>query len=118
MLSSPPAVANIMNGSATAAGTVLTIPANSIFTANISVSGAVTGIGTARPTVTLNSTGVTHPAAGSIVADVTVAGLATAPTAGSNVMEIVVGTGASPATLDFALGGSSAASVVINGFTF
>lgn len=118
MLNSPPTPANILNGNATAAGTVLTIPANSIFTANVSISAAITGIGTARPTITLNSTGVTHPAAGSIVADVTAAGLATAPTANSNVMEIVIGTGASPATLDFALGGASAASVVINGFTF
>ena len=119
MLANPPTPSTLINGNRATAGTVVTIPANSIFSCDVAISGAITAAGTGRPTLTLNSAGTTFPPAGSIVADMTVAGLLGVTSSNSNSIEVVVATDAThTATLDFALGGASAASVVINGFTF
>jgi hypothetical protein len=118
MLQSPPTPSTIINGNRTSSGTILTIPAGLTFTGDVSISGSIAVAATGHATVTASGTG-SIPATGSVVADLSLGGLALTTVAGSTFMEIVVVAPAGNSVdLVFATGGMSAASVVINGFTF
>lgn len=105
----------VLNGSATASGTLITIPANSTFTGDAFISCGMTGVGTGRPRITVSGAGAS-PSDGSIIHQVTVAGLLNVASASSGTIEIIVKTGANPVTLEFNTGSASAASAIVNGF--
>ena len=119
MIENNPTPSSILNGRKTAAGTVVTVPAGTTATFDITISGGITIAGTANPTVTLSTAGTSFPPNGAVVADLTLPGLALVSVAGSSYTEVCVAADATHSVdLVFALGGASAASVVINGHTF
>lgn len=111
---------NVINGNRNSAGTIVTIPAGGVFNGDISISGSMTGVGTGRCTVTLSTTsvnGTMAPANGAVIADLTVAGLLGVTSSNSSQTEAFVYAPTDQSVdLVFSLGGTSAASVVINGF--
>lgn len=105
----------ILNGTRTTNGTVITIPANSMFNGSIAISASITLAGTATPRVTvagLNS----QPEAGAIVHQIAVAGLLAGIGSGGAPIDVIIKTGANPVTLEFNTGGASIASVTVNGY--
>lgn len=109
-----------INGSATATGTVLTIPANKWFSVSIQLSASATVAGAATPRVTYNTTGATagtaFPANGSIVARLSTSGLALSSIQSDGTVDFAGYTGDHTATLDLNSGSASTVSCVINGF--
>lgn len=103
-----------LNGSATATGTVLTIPANRYFSVDIQLSVAQSGAGTATASVTYNTSGGTFsPANGSTVARIQAIGLLGVSSANADTIELAGYSGDNGATLSFTLSGTG--SCVING---
>jgi len=119
MIVNPPAAGSIYNGNRQSNGTILTIPAGSIFTCDIAISGSVDALASGRATVTMSTAGVSEPPNGSVLADLSLQGLAATSVADHTYIEAVFYTPpANSVDLVFALGGLSSASVTINGFTF
>lgn len=119
ILASPPSV-DIVNysGTTTATGVVF-IPGNRWLTADIQLSCSHTIAGTATPRVTYVIPGGTSgaaPASGSVLARLSVTGLALTTITDSNTTSILVYGGDNGCTLDFNTGSASSASVTINGF--
>lgn len=105
---------HVLCGSRTTAGTVLTIPANSTWTADLLISASVTAAATGSPTLTINGTDV-GPSGGAVVHRLSITGLALTTVTDSAYISVLVVTGNAAATLDFALGGASSAACVANG---
>lgn len=102
------------NGSATATGTVVALPANRYFSCDIQLSVAQSGAGTATGSVQYNSSGGSFsPADNSIVARIQAIGLLGVSSANSDTIEFAGYTGSDGATLDFTLSGVG--SCTING---
>lgn len=122
MIENNPSPSSILNGRRTSAGTIagVSVPPGTTATFDITISGGITLAGTANPTVTLSTAGTSNPANGAVVADLSLAGLALVSVAGSTYTEVCVANTDATHNVDlvFALGGASAASVVINGHTF
>lgn len=119
ILASPPNV-DIINASATAttAGLV-TVPGGRWLTANVQLSTSVAVAGTSVPTVTYVVPGGTSgaaPANGSVLARLTVTGLALTTVTDSDTTEILVWGGDDGCTINFTAGAAGTSSVVINGF--
>lgn len=119
MLGSPSQAVStdFINGSATATGTVATIPADRYFSVSIQLSGSQSGAGTATPHVTYNTSGGTafSPASGSVVAQLSITGLLGVVQGGHSTIDFSGYSGDNGATLVFNTGGATA-SCVINGF--
>lgn len=112
MIISKPAAGNILCGSATATGTVVTVPAGVWYTCDISVSAAQAVAGNATPTVTWNPVGAgAGPAVATVVARTVAAGLATGVSSNSSTVSFIGYGGDSGATLDFTASGASACTV-------
>lgn len=120
MIVAGPPASDIINASATANSTgIVTVPGGRWFTANVQLSASHTIAGTAIPRVTYVVPGGTSGAApgnGSVLARLSVTGLALTTITDSNTTEILVWGGDNGCTLDFNTGGASSASVTINGF--
>lgn len=115
MILAAPFKSNVLCNSRATAGTVITIPANSTWTGDISLSASVAAATTATPTLTVNGTDV-GPTGGTVVHRLSLTGLALTTVSDSAYISLVVVTGDSPATLDFSLGGATSAACVANGF--
>ena len=108
---------DFINGSRTTTGTAVTIASGRYFSFDIQLAASQSGIGTAAPTVTFNSTsgaGTFSPATGSVIARLEVTGLIGIVASDSNTISFAGYSGDTGATLDFTASGTS--SCVINGF--
>lgn len=118
MFAGQPNSSEIVNGSRTTTGTLVTIPAGKWFTGNLQVTASVAVAGASAPTVTVNGTNAA-PAAGSVLARLTLNGLALTTVVDSIETEVIV---LSPSendiTLEFTAGANGASSATINGFIF
>ncbi len=116
MIAFNPGVGNLLNGSRTTAGTILTIPAGGVWCGDLMLSASAAVAVTATPNVTVSGAG-SEPATGSTVARLSLSGLALTTVAGAaTVACILVAPAGNSITLEFALGGATSASVVANGF--
>lgn len=111
---------DIVNYSGAASATnIVTVPGGRWLTADVQLSTSVAVAGTSVPTVTYNvpaGTSGAAPAGGSVLARLTVTGLALTTVTDSNTTGIYVYGGDNGCTLDFTAGASGTSSVVINGF--
>lgn len=118
MLEGNPAPSSVINGNRSSNGTILTVPAGATYTCDITISGGITVAGTGHPTVTVSGAGAI-PGNGSVIADLTLPGLALVSVVGSSFTEaVVVAPPGNSVDLVFNVGGASAASVTVNGHTF
>lgn len=115
-----PHASDIINASATTTSTgIVTIPGGRWLTADIFISATFTGVGAANPKVTYTVPGGTTgaaPATGSILHQLSLTSLVGVAAVDSGMTEIIVYGGTNGCTIDFNIGGSSSASVTINGF--
>lgn len=120
MILASPTNTDIVNASATATtASIVTVPGGRWLTANIQLSTSVAVAGTSVPRVTYVVPGGTSgadPANGSVLARLTVTGLALTTVTDSDTTEILVWGGDNGCTLDFTAGASGTSSVTINGF--
>ena len=108
--------AGYLNGSRTTTGTILTIPAGASATVNIQISASVAALGTGTPNVTLSGGGVgMSPPSGSVLCRESISGLALTTVTGDGYQEVLMLVGDADATLQFATGGATSASVTVNG---
>lgn len=116
MIVHSPAQSALLCATRTSTGTLLTIPANSTWCGDLSISASVAALATGTPRITVNGSDV-GPAGGTVVAQLSISGLATSTVPDSVTIGAIVVTGASSATLDFNTGGATSASATANGFT-
>jgi hypothetical protein len=118
MFAGSPSATEILNGSRTTTGTLLTIPAGKWFTGNLQMTAAVAVAGTSSPTVTTAGTNAA-PAAGSVIARLNVTGLLAAAAADSLDTEILVlAPAGNDVTLEFTAGAAGASSATVNGWIY
>lgn len=118
MFPGSPGSDQIIGNSLTANGTLATVPAGNTLTANIVLTAAVAVAGTSAPTVTVQGNNAA-PAAGTVIARLTVTGLLAAAAADSCEFEVVVKAPAENAvTLVFAAGAAGSSSATISGWTY
>jgi len=118
MFPGSPSQEQIIGNALTASGLLATVPAGHTLTANIGLSAAVAVLGTSTPVVTVQGTNAA-PAAGTVVARITVSGLLAAAAAASSDFEIIVKAPPGNAvTLQFTAGAAGASSATINGWIF
>jgi hypothetical protein len=106
------------SATATTAG-IVTVPGGRWMTANIVLSGVISGVGTATPNVTYDVPGGTSgaaPANGTVLHEIVMGGLLGVINGTSCEHEIIVYGGNNGCTLNFNLGGATSAICVINGF--
>lgn len=89
MINEFPDISDVVGGTLTASGTLVTIPAGRRFTANLLLSGSVAVAGNSISTVATSGTNAA-PASGSVVARLNLVGLALTTVAGSVSHEILV----------------------------
>jgi len=106
----------IVNGSRSTTGTILTIPAGMQWSGSVMLTASVAIAGTSAPQVTTAGTNVT-PAAGSIVHRLSVTGLALSTVGDSATIEVVVRAPEENAvTLEFTAGASGSSTATANGY--
>lgn len=116
MINYMPSAGDLLNGSRTTNGTIITIPAGRGWSGEILVSATAALAATVTPTVTVSGVGA-DPDNGSIVHRLSITGLALTTVADSaNIGCIVVAPEGNAVTLEFNTGGATSASVVVNGF--
>lgn len=107
---------DVLCGSRTSTGTILTIPAGRQWCGSILISASLTGLGSATPSVTVSGSGA-NPVDGSVVHELSLnALLSVASTDSATVDLIAFAPAGNDITLEFATGGATSASVVANGF--
>lgn len=114
-----PAPGDIVCGTRTTNGAVVTVPKGRVFCADISIAASMTLAATATPRVTTaaaNGGTNIEPAAGTVVAQLSMAGLALTTIAQASTIAIVCRAVDADIALNFDTGGASSASVTINGF--
>lgn len=118
MILSRPSGADILCASASATtATLLTVPANRWYTANVCISASANLNVTATPALTWTpNDGSAGPATTTVVSRCTVISINSAPQSNSATNHIVVYGGASGGVLSFAINSSTAASISVNGF--
>lgn len=118
MFQGQPNSTEMLNGSRTTTGTLLTIPAGKWFSGNLQMTASVAAVGTSAPTVTTSGTNVA-PASGSVLARLNVSGLLASAAAGSIDTEILVlAPPENSVTLEFTAGAAGASTATVNGFVF
>lgn len=106
----------IINGSRSTTGTILTVPAGQQWSGSVLLTASVAVAGTSAPQVTTAGTNVT-PASGSIVHRLSVSGLALTTVGDSATLEVVVrAPEENSVTLEFTAGASGTSTVTANGF--
>jgi hypothetical protein len=109
-------VSQVICGSRSTSGTIITIPADSVWCGDLFISASITVAATATPTITLSGNNA-GPADGTVVHRLSITGLNLTTVTGSGRIELVVSTGANSVTLEFNTGGATSAACVANGFT-
>lgn len=118
MFAGQPNSSEILCGSRTTTGTLITIPAGKWYTGNLTVTASVAAAGTSAPTVTTSGTNVA-PAADTVVGRHSVSGLLAAAAAGSSSTEVIIlAPPENDVTLEFTAGAAGASSATVNGFIF
>lgn len=116
MLETPIDAENILTGSRSTTGTILTVPAGMQWSGDIYLTASVAVLGTCAPTVTTAGTNAA-PAAGSIVHRLSVSGLALTTVGDSGMTEVVVRAPVeNSVTLEFTAGAAGTSTVTANGF--
>lgn len=105
----------IVAGSRISDGVIVTIPADSMFNGQVFLSASITTEGAARPSVSVVGSDC-DPSGGTIVHQLSLAGVANAVVTSSGVVDVLVKTGSAAATLNISLAGASSASASVNGF--
>lgn len=118
MFSEQPNVEDILCGTRTTSGTLITVPAGRRYGCNMSISASVAVAGNSNPVITVNGTNAA-PAAGSVVARLNLSGLALTTVAGSMTIPIVVKAPLENSiTIDFTAGASGTSSATVNGYLY
>lgn len=118
MFPGQPNSSEILCGTRTTTGTVITVPAGKWYTGSVSMTSAVAAVGTSAPVLTVNGTNAA-PAAGTVVARCESSGLLSSAASNSTYNEIIIlAPPENSVTLDFTQGASGASSVSINGFIY
>lgn len=118
MFPGSPNASEIICGSRTTTGTLITIPAGKWYTGDLTLTANVAAVGTSAPTVTTAGTNVA-PASGSVVARLNVSGLLAATGAQTSNTEILIlAPPENDVTLEFTAGAAGASTATINGFIF
>lgn len=113
-----PNASEIVSGSRTTTGTLITIPAGKWYTGNLQLTASIAVAGACAPTVSVSGTGAA-PSDGSVIGRLDVTGLALTTVADSTETEIIVLAPAeNDVTLEFTAGASGSSSATINGFIF
>lgn len=113
---SPNGTDHLVCGERTTSGTVLVIPAGSVWCGSIQIAASISVAGTATTRVTVSGAGAT-PVPGQAIARLSMTGLALSTVADSSTVDaIVMAPPENSVTLEFNTGGASSASVVANGF--
>lgn len=110
--SSAPASSDIKGGSATATGTLFTVPAGRVFRGSASLSASISVAGNCQPSISVTGTGVVPTG---VVHQIGVTGLALSVAANANTIDnLYIYGGSSGATVTFNAGasGQSAGQVV------
>lgn len=116
MLEQPVDASQIVSGSRSTTGTVLTVPAGMQWSGSVLLTASVAVAGTSAPQVTTAGTNVA-PASGSIVHRLSVTGLALTTVVDSATLEVVVrAPSENDVTLEFTAGASGTSTVTANGF--
>lgn len=105
----------IIAGTRSDDGTVVTIPANSMFNGEAFLSGSMAAAGLGEPSITVRGTDC-DPVNDTVIHQLSIAGLEGAVATESCALQILIKTGAAPATLLFSISGASSASATVNGF--
>lgn len=106
----------VVCGSRTSTGTILTIPAGRQWCGSIMISASVAVAGAGTPNVTISGTNAS-PASGSVVHRLSLSGLALTTVAAAATIDLIAfAPDENDVTLEFATGGATSASVVCNGF--
>lgn len=120
MIQVNPPASDIINASATATTVgIVTVPGGRWLSADVQLSASISVAGTSVPRVNYVIPGGTSgaaPANGSVLARISLTGLALTTVNDSNTTEILVYGGDNGCTLDFTAGATGASSVTINGF--
>src|SRR6476661_411561 len=117
MIIAKPDASDILCGSVTGAGTIVTIPAGRVYTCDITISATQSIAGTSKAVVTFTPKGANcGPATTTAVAHCIVMALATSVTTNQTHITAVFHGGDSGADLSLATGGASAVSCAITGF--
>ena len=107
---------NILCGSRSTTGTILTVPAGMQWSGDILLTASVAVAGTSAPQVTTSGTNAV-PASGSIVHRLSVTGLALTTVVDSATLEVIVrAPEGNDITLEFTSGASGTSTVTANGF--
>lgn len=120
MIEALPPASDIVNASATSTTTSLvSVPGGRWLTADVQLSASISAAGSSVPVVTYQVPGGTSgaaPADGSVLARLTLTGLALTTVTDSNTVSIHVYGGDNGCTIDFTAGATGTSSCVINGF--
>jgi hypothetical protein len=101
--------------SLTTSGNLVTIPAGKWYTGTITISGAITVAGANNPTVSISGTDASDPD-GTVIARMTLQGLALTALASSTTTDVIVKAGANDITLVYTAGAAGTGSVTCNGY--
>lgn len=120
MIQALPPAADIVNASATSTTVgLVSVPGGRWLTADVQLAASVAVAGNSVPTLTFQVPGGTSgaaPAGGSVLARLTLVGLALTTVTESSTVSIHVYGGDNGCTLDFTAGANGSSSCVINGF--
>lgn len=117
MFPSAPDKEDILAGTRTTSGTLVTVPPGKWYTGNVILSASVAVAGNSAPTISVNGTNAT-PVNGTVIAQLNVVGLALTTVSDSVSTEILVYADTDPITIDFTAGATGSSSASINGYIF
>lgn len=118
MFPGQPNSSEIICGSRTTTGTLITIPAGKWYTGTLTVTASSAVAGTSAPTVATAGTDVA-PSAGTVVGRHSVTGLLASAAAGSTTSDVLIlAPSGNDVTLEFTAGASGTSSATINGYVF
>lgn len=105
----------IIAGSRVDDGIVVTVPANAMFNGQVFLAASMTAAGLSRPRVTVVGVDCDPPDQ-TVVHQLSISGIASAAVVDSYAVDVLIKTGAQPATLNLTVNNASSASATVNGF--
>lgn len=118
MIFSQPDATNVLCGTRTTTGTIVTIPAGKWFTGTMVLSASVAVLGNSNPTISVSGTNAS-PASGTVIHRINLNGLALTTVANSATIDvIVIAPPENSVTLEFTAGATGTSSATVNGFFF
>jgi hypothetical protein len=113
-----PDATDVLCGTRTTSGTLVTVPAGRAYTGTLTLSGSIAVAGTSIPVVTINGSGG-GPADGTVVGRMNLTGLALTTVYGTAVFEVIARAPAeNDLTIDFTPGATGTNSATLNGFVY